>query len=112
MSGRKKELTPEELEARRLKKNERARQYYIAHMEKVRAQKRAWLKAHPDINREAQRAYVARNREKLNAYRRAYYHAHKEQYREYHLRAELKKYRKEKAEREERHEFIPNRQQN
>lgn len=51
MSGRKKELTPEELEARRLKKNERARQYY---------------------------------------------EAHKEQFREYRLRAELKKYREEK----------------
>ena len=110
--SRKKELTPEELEARRRKNNERARQYYIDHLEKIRAQKRAWLKAHPDINRKAQRAYVARNREKLNAYRRAYYHAHKEQYREYRLRAELKRYRKEKAEREERREFIPNRQQN
>lgn len=33
MSSRKKELTPEELEARRLKKNERARQYYIDHRE-------------------------------------------------------------------------------
>ena len=98
--SRKKELTPEELEARRLKNNERARQYYITHMEKVRAQKRAWLKAHPDINREAQRAYVARNREKVRAYRRAYYHAHKEQFREYRLRAELKKYRAEKAEKE------------
>ena len=96
--SRKKELTPEELEARRRKNNERARQYYITHLDKVRAQKRAWLKAHPEKNREAQRAYAARNREKLNAYRRAYYHAHTEQYREYHLRAELKKYRREKAE--------------
>lgn len=96
--SRKKELTPEELEARRLKKNDRARKYYVAHREKVLAQKRAWLKAHPEKNREAQNAYVARNREKLNAYRRAYYHAHTEQYREYRLRAELKKYRREKAE--------------
>lgn len=110
--SRKKELTPEELEARRRKNNERARQYYITHLDKVRTQKCAWRKAHPEKNREAQRAYVARNREKLNAYRRAYYHAHKEQYREYHLRAELKRYRKEKAKREERREFIPNRQQN
>lgn len=60
------------------------------------AQKRAWLKAHPEKNREAQSAYVARNREKVRVYRRAYYHAHKEQFREYRLRAELKKYRKEK----------------